>query len=102
MRWVIARVLPVPAPAKIRTGPDRVVAAGRCSASRPARISSGVCNLILESAGLRQWPAVPVAHELVCDRGGPRDEHPTGFHVESGRMFIPGAASIAHHLMRHW
>lgn len=22
--------------------------------------------------------------------------------VESGRMFIPGAASIAHHLMRHW
>src|SRR5687768_14922688 len=37
MRCVIARVLPVPAPASTRTGPRRAVATSRCSGSRPSR-----------------------------------------------------------------
>src|SRR6185503_10481736 len=30
MRWVMTRVLPVPAPARIKTGPSRVCTARRC------------------------------------------------------------------------
>ena len=41
MRWVIARVLPVPAPASTTTGPDTAVAAARCSGSSPASTASG-------------------------------------------------------------
>src|SRR3712207_1444275 len=40
MRWVIARVLPVPAPASTRTGPRSAVATSRCSGSSPSRSSS--------------------------------------------------------------
>src|ERR1700761_751089 len=36
MRWVIARVLPVPAPARMQTGPAGAVTAVRCSGSSPA------------------------------------------------------------------
>src|SRR5688572_24383930 len=36
MRCVIARVLPVPAPARTRTGPRSVVATSRCSGSSPS------------------------------------------------------------------
>ncbi len=41
MRWVIARVLPVPAPASTRTGPRSASATWRCSGSR-ASSRSGV------------------------------------------------------------
>src|SRR4051812_45664267 len=41
MRWVIARVLPVPAPARTRTGPRRASATWRCSgSSAPSRSGS--------------------------------------------------------------
>src|SRR5207253_2477716 len=40
VRWVIARVLPVPAPARMQTGPRNASAASRCSGSRPARTSA--------------------------------------------------------------
>src|SRR6476661_902848 len=40
MRCVMARVLPVPAPASTHMGPFRVLATSRCSASRPPRIRS--------------------------------------------------------------
>src|ERR671920_250179 len=40
MRWVMARVFPVPAPARTHSGPLRVLATSRCSASRPPRIRS--------------------------------------------------------------
>src|SRR6478735_7025594 len=40
MRWVIARVLPVPAPASTQTGPRRAVATSRCSGSSPASTAS--------------------------------------------------------------
>src|SRR5215218_2247168 len=36
MRWVMARVLPVPAPASTRTGPLSAVATSRCSGSSPS------------------------------------------------------------------
>src|SRR5690349_5988697 len=40
MRCVIARVLPVPAPARMHTGPRTASAAARCSGSRPVRTAS--------------------------------------------------------------
>src|SRR6478672_13503696 len=40
MRCVMARVLPVPAPARTHSGPLRVLATSRCSASSPPRIRS--------------------------------------------------------------
>src|SRR3954468_10990957 len=36
MRWVIVRVLPVPAPASTHTGPRGALAAARCSGPRPS------------------------------------------------------------------
>src|ERR1051325_8214736 len=47
MRWVMARVLPVPAPASTHTGPCRAVATSRCSGSSPsstASAESGTCG----------------------------------------------------------
>src|SRR5580700_6001411 len=44
MRYVMARVLPVPAPARISTGPSNAVAASRCpefSSSRRVMMGSG-------------------------------------------------------------
>src|SRR5918993_2614750 len=44
MRWVIVRVLPVPAPARMQTGPETAWAAVRCSSSSPASTASArVC-----------------------------------------------------------
>src|SRR4051794_6504064 len=40
MRWVMVRVLPVPAPARMQTGPSTAEAAVRCSSSRPASTAS--------------------------------------------------------------
>src|SRR3954451_9235209 len=40
MRWVIVRVLPVPAPARMQTGPCTASAAARWSGSRAARTCS--------------------------------------------------------------
>src|SRR4051812_28653228 len=40
MRCVMARVLPVPAPASTQSGPGGEVTAARCSASRPASTSA--------------------------------------------------------------
>src|SRR5215813_580045 len=42
MRWVITRVLPLPGPAKISTGPRVVVTASRCGSFNPA--SKLVCS----------------------------------------------------------
>src|SRR5437867_6029729 len=40
MRWVIVVVLPVPAPARMQTGPRIVRTASRCSSLRPSRASA--------------------------------------------------------------
>src|SRR5665811_1355471 len=47
MRWVIARVFPVPAPARTQTGPVRASATSRWSGSRASRISSADIAVIL-------------------------------------------------------
>src|SRR5580692_6733084 len=47
MRCVIARVLPVPAPASTQTGPRLASATWRCSGSRAASRSSGSIRPIL-------------------------------------------------------
>src|ERR1700677_824250 len=50
MRCVIARVLPVPAPASTQTGPRQASATSRCSGSRAASRSSGSIRHILPHA----------------------------------------------------
>ena len=45
IRWVIARVLPVPAPASTTTGPVRASATRRCSGSRPSRTVADMAAL---------------------------------------------------------
>ena len=70
MRCVIARVLPVPAPASTQTGPSSVSAARRCSSSRPSSRSSRAHAV----GHARQAPlgidgaAVPVLDEPARDR----------------------------------
>src|SRR3984957_6047129 len=56
MRCVIARVLPVPAPASTQTGPRQASATSRCSGSRAASRSSGSIRPILPHPG-RGTPA---------------------------------------------
>ena len=57
MRCVIARVLPVPAPAMTQTGPRVASATARCSLSRASRISSA-----------RRFPTASTIHHHVTDR----------------------------------
>src|SRR6476660_9553171 len=52
MRWVIARVLPVPAPASTRTGPRRAVATSRCSGSSELSRSSACIGNVLRPGGV--------------------------------------------------
>src|SRR5436189_3924202 len=52
MRWVIARVLPVPAPASTRTGPRSVWATSRCSGSSELRRSSACIGNVLRPGGV--------------------------------------------------
>src|SRR5690348_16106368 len=69
MRCVIARVLPVPAPARMQTGPRTACAAARCSGSSPASTRSAasaalpgsVTSSILPAAYDTSGNGVPVA-----------------------------------------
>src|SRR5882672_11143513 len=45
MRWVIVRVLPVPAPARTQTGPRGASTASRCSSSRSAIKESAITGM---------------------------------------------------------
>src|SRR6478735_1419279 len=79
MRWVMARVFPVPAPASTHNGPLSVLATSRCSASSPPRIRSSreaapsKCSVVtsaalfldyrvLESGGWNNLVAGPVLY----------------------------------------
>src|SRR6185312_173832 len=75
MRCVMARVLPVPAPARTQRGPLSVVATVRCSSSRPPRMrsSSVVMRSVLHLAWFGQRPTVPVFYEGAGDRDPGRD-----------------------------
>src|SRR5699024_1935677 len=84
MRWVMARVLPVPAPAKIRTGPVRVVAAWRCSLSKPARMSSGVCN-----ANSLMFEVAAMVHRTSGGSSGRRSKMHLGYTCH--RFLLPHA-----------
>src|SRR3954452_14257646 len=53
----MVRVLPVPAPARMHTGPRTAAAAARCSSSSPARTASA--------------PAVPATGDFSTTRGIP-------------------------------
>src|SRR5690625_1167763 len=57
MRWVIARVLPVPAPASTHTGVVKWLATSRCSGSSAARISSASIG----AAGAGVWSGAVIA-----------------------------------------
>src|ERR1051326_3824515 len=62
MRCVIARVLPVPAPARMQTGPAGAVTAARCSSSRPTRTRPPV-DAFSATAGI--MAARPDVHRTV-------------------------------------
>ena len=53
MRWVIVRVLPVPAPASTHTGPRGAAAAARCSSSSPSSITPAILTAGDDSSGSR-------------------------------------------------
>src|SRR5690242_17096243 len=90
MRWVIARVLPVPAPASTHTGPCRAVATSRCSGSSPsstASAESGTCGKRVECVAAVTWPCCQVAGDGCggCPQGGPRSRT-NAAGVTSGRI----------------
>src|SRR5690625_6684366 len=57
MRWVIARVLPVPAPASTHTGVVKWLATSRCSGSSAVRISSATIGAV----GAGAWSGAVIA-----------------------------------------
>src|SRR5262245_50618705 len=63
MRWVIARVLPVPAPARMQTGPAGAVTAARCSSSRLTRTRPAPVDAFSTTAGI--MAARPDVHRTV-------------------------------------
>src|SRR5690606_13941449 len=65
MRWVIARVLPVPAPARMHTGPAGAVTARCCSGSSPASTRSAA-----STATQASWQAAAMGRRLVRESGG--------------------------------
>src|SRR3954447_25029068 len=73
IRWVIARVLPVPAPARTRTGPRRAVATSRCSGSSELSRSSACIGNVLRPGGVVSQTSVD-AREDNCDRAA-HDQH---------------------------
>ena len=62
MRWVITRVLPLPAPARISTGPSVASTASRCCALRPARRREGS-----EDTGTRYFSPGAGGYSTVTD-----------------------------------
>ena len=73
MRWVIARVFPVPAPAITHTGPRVASATARCSESSAARMESSTAmflrqershltNVQSSCAQQKLWVAIRVNH----------------------------------------
>src|SRR3954452_25600974 len=78
IRCVIARVLPVPAPARRQTGPSSVSAATRCSGSRPARRSSAVTgppprSVPRDASRSVEGSAVPLLDDRTSDGRSARD-----------------------------
>ncbi len=58
MRWVMTRVFPLPAPARMSTGPSVASTASRCCGLRPERKGGGVDNAystVTDLARLRGW-----------------------------------------------
>src|SRR5665213_1884805 len=74
MRWVMALVLPVPAPARMQTGPRTASAADRCSGSSALKIPG--------SATAVTWPSwqgrpTPRSHDGgTCEDGVQDDQEP--------------------------
>src|SRR5215213_10557011 len=100
MRWVMVRVFPVPAPARMQTGPDTACAASRCSSSRAASTVSArdmvpVCAPISDIAGPSLIPPSPPRDRVV----GPilaADTDDPGKHPQQGR--VPPASPRFHPL----
>src|SRR5262245_43634271 len=56
MRWVIARVLPVPAPASTQTGPRTASATARCSgSSASSRLSGSIWTILPHQRWQEHW-----------------------------------------------
>ena len=92
IRWVIARVLPVPAPAITATGPCSAVATSRCSGSSPAssasgetgdRVGASVVSPKLLCGGVGQVRGCRRLAALCADTQGRRGRH-TGSYVDRG------------------
>src|ERR1700722_16001495 len=79
MRCVIARGLPVPAPASTQTGPRQASANSSCSGSRAASRSSGSIGLTLPETGRRS--AGGLCQNFGGELGGARREA-TEVHIE--------------------
>src|SRR5471032_1184476 len=86
MRWVIALVLPVPAPARMQTGPRTASAAERCSGSSALKISGSATAVTGPS-----WQGRPTPRE---SRGRTVKEEPRV--VDS----CPGYAERRHDAIR--
>src|SRR5438067_512404 len=66
MRWVSTRVLPLPAPARIRSGPPACRTASRWGSFRPSRKASGAA-VALTQARIDPHPAVGWRPMGLCD-----------------------------------
>src|SRR3954462_5329376 len=79
MRWVIVRVLPVPAPARMQTGPLTAWAAVRCSSSRPASTASAPVTVsVLGPIGGIPAPLVRTLPPILPAAGDRSGKHPQG------------------------
>src|SRR3954453_15444654 len=77
MRWVMVRVLPVPAPARMHTGPLTACAAVRCSSSRPASTASAPVTVsVLGPIGGIPAPLVRTLASILPAAGDRSGKHP--------------------------
>src|SRR3954453_5596838 len=80
MRCVMVRVLPVPAPARMQTGPVTACAAARCSSSRAASTASApeTVFVLAPIGGLPAPPSCPVSLDPPSPGGHLRGSIPRG------------------------
>src|SRR6476469_7716725 len=94
MRCVIARVLPVPAPASTTMGPSGCAATSRCSGSRASRMASAeACTGMpwgwVGIAAILSWATDGGLLDQAVDPGDPQSQDPPAFVHHRPPVVVP-------------
>ena len=99
MRWVMTRVLPVPAPARTSSGPSVVVTASRCGGLRPERSTGRRRRIASRTDGAAKLFARPMA---ASPRAYPSARPPPTSTRRPARPAPPWLASVDASSSKSW